>query len=78
MLLTSKLLLVLEDGTLKTVSSAKEAFDCAKGKKAIAYSLQVAMTIGHNKAEQAEPQAVEEVKAEDVSALARKTAKRKK
>lgn len=78
MLLTGKLLLAFADGTIKLVSSAKEASEFAKGRKAIGYSLNVAMTFGHNKADQPkeeEAEVKEEVKKDD--SLPVKTAKKK-
>jgi len=80
MLLTGKMLLALSDGTIKLVSSAKEGAELAKGQKAIGYALSVAMTFGHNKADQPKPEAAlpevkEEVKKAD--ALPTKKAKKK-
>ena len=64
MVLTGKLLLAFADGTIKLVSSAKEASEFAKGRKAIGYSLNVAMTFGHNKAETQKEETPTEVKEE--------------
>jgi len=80
MLLTGKMLLVREDGTMKVVSSAQEARDSINGRKAIGYTLSVAMTFGHNKAEQRkpkeeQPEALKEAIKDD--SLPVKTAKKK-
>jgi len=76
MLLTGKLLLAFADGTIKLVSSAKEARELADGQKAIGYALNVAMTFGHNKAEQPSPKEDQTEAIKDDS-LPAKTAKKK-
>jgi rRNA maturation endonuclease Nob1 len=79
MLLTGKLLLAFADGTIKLVSSAKEARESANGQKAIGYALSVAMTFGHNKAETPKEETLTEVKEEvkKDDSLPVKTAKKK-